>query len=185
MSRLHVFQTTEEDQLACPTQLVDQSMFTPALRFLTDFEKVQPHVVDASISALEVKQIMARSHLKMMFVVDEKSQCIGVVTSRQLSDRKFVKLISQGFDRHEVSVTEMMIPKHALHAFDFHELETAEIGDVLAAMKESGERYALVLERESHQIRGIFCADELERGLKTTQVFHNRPALYHLMTASL
>ncbi len=183
MKNLHFYETTEIDQLAFPQEKRTVSLDEPALNFLTDFTYAEPAVIEFDICALEVKKMMLQSHTKMKFVVDHNEKLLGIVSLTELSDLALIKKTNKVNQRETIPVTEMMIPKHELMAFDYEELKSASINDVIGALKDSGQHHCLVLDRGTHKIRGIFSASELSKLLHVPINIKAPSSFYNLFVA--
>lgn len=165
MKKLNFYLTEEIHELAWPEEEKNFSMATPAILFLTDFTRVRPLIIEASVSAIEAKNYMRTTHVRLKLVVDENKKFIGVVSADDLIDRRLVQKISEGHERETLSVTQFMTPRKDLKAFDIKELSTASIGDVIDALKDSGQQHCLVIDRDHNLIRGIFSASDISRKL--------------------
>jgi CBS domain containing-hemolysin-like protein len=87
---------------------------------------------------------------------------------------------AEGFFRKEIKVSDVMIRRRDLPAFDAEEIQRATIGDVVSAIKKSGCRFALVLDRQTHQIQGIFSADELSERLQRPIEIRDESSFYRV-----
>lgn len=184
MKTLHFYNSSDIKQLAKPEETQQLSVNSSALEFFTDFTQTQPLVIESSISAVEVKKLMQKAHVRMKFVIDDKDQFIGIVSADELIDRRLVQKISEGFKRDEVPLTDFMIPKSALKALDYAEVSQATIGDVITMLKNSGERHCLVIDREHNLVRGIFSASDLSRKLQLPIDIHDKPSFYKVFAAT-
>ena len=80
-------------------------------------------------------------------------------------------------------MTDFMQPRSRLKAFNYQELEEAVIGDVVEALKYSGQQHYLVLDRETHKIRGIFSSSDIARKLHLAIDIQNRSSFLHIFEA--
>jgi len=64
-----------------------------------------------------------------------------------------------------VLVKDLMIPKSDFHAFDYNELLHASVGDVVSTLENYQLRHCLVLDQESHHIRGVISSSDIARKL--------------------
>lgn len=154
---------TEIVDLASPKDQIGLSMESSALEFFTDFTKSEPLVIDSSATALEVKSQMQKEHVWMKLVLNEQGHFIGIITADDLADRVIVQKISEGFKREEILVTELMVPKRALKALDYSQVSRANIADVVAVLKDSGQQHCLVVDKG--EVRGVFSARDLSKKL--------------------
>ena len=71
MNALNLYPTTEVDDLAWPDEMEGLTTESPALHFFTDFKKVKPLVIESTVSAVEVKRLMQKAHVRLKFVLNE------------------------------------------------------------------------------------------------------------------
>lgn len=165
MHKLHFYRLESIDELAQPEQSKTYTLESPATDFFTDFKRIQPYVVGENLPAIEAKELMRESHVRMQIVVDKQHRFVGVIDAENLIDRMIVREVSNGTQRHQVTVGQLMIPKKNLQAIDIVDIERAKIRDVIFALKDKGEQHCLVLDRQSHEIRGVISASDLSRKL--------------------
>tara|TARA_R110001606_G_scaffold95701_1_gene211740 strand:- start:139 stop:696 length:558 start_codon:yes stop_codon:yes gene_type:complete len=185
MKILDFHPTTEIDELAWPEENYDLTIDSPALLFFTDFQNNKPLVVESTSSVLNVKELMQKEHVRLKFVIDDKKHFIGVVSSDDIIERKIVQKVSEGLERAEIVVAELMTPKKDLKALDWKNISTASISDVITALKNNGERHCLVLDRENHKIRGIFSASDISRRLRLNIDIQEKTSFSKVFTATL
>ena len=183
MKKLHLYPATNIVELAAPEEITSISLETPALEFFTDFKNTKPLVIESSASAIDVKNIMKKAHVKLNFVINEKDQLLGVISVDDLIDRLIVQKISEGFKREEISVADLMRPKKHLSALDFSELGRATISDVIEALKDSGQQHCLVVDRGTNKIRGIFSASDISRMLHLPIDIQDKSSFYKVFSA--
>lgn len=183
MKKLNFYPTLTIEELAWPEEIKAISLATPALNFLTDFNIVKPLVIESSISAIDVKNIMIKAHVRLKFVVNERNHFLGVISVDDLLDQKILHKISEGFKRDEISVTDMMRPKKDLMSLDINELEGSSIGDVIDALKDSGQQHCLVVDRGTNKVRGIFSASDISRMLHLPIDIQDKSSFYKVFSA--
>lgn len=184
MSKLNFYAASNVGELAWPDEIQDISLETPALDFLTDFKVTKPLVIESSVSAVDIKTLMIKSHVKLKFVINEDNHFIGVVSTEDLDDQKILRRTSGGFMRDDILVTEMMRPKSELVALSFKELERASIGDVIEVLKDSGQQHCLVIDQEFNQIRGILSASDISRMLQLSIDIQSKSNFYKVFSAT-
>jgi len=166
MKNLTFYDTTPFDELAWPALNKQINLASSALEIFTDFEKTQPMVVDSSMSAIDAEKLMQTEHIRLKFVVNNNNHLLGVVSLEDLNSQEIIKRISGGENREELSVTDFMRPRKGLKSFEYSDLSKASINDVIGALKDSGYRHCLVVDREQHKIRGIISASDIARTLQ-------------------
>ncbi|MGP3426983.1 CBS domain-containing protein, partial [Escherichia coli] len=108
MKILDFYPTTEIDELAWPEENYDLTIDSSALLFFTDFKNNKPLVVESTIPVLTAKELMQKEHVRLKFVIDEKKHFIGVVSSDDIIERKIVQKVSEGLERSEIVVADLM-----------------------------------------------------------------------------
>lgn len=175
MKSLRLHNTNDISQLAHPQQPKNLSLDSPALDFLVDLNKVDSPGIHASMPAVEVKQLMQRTHTRVKFIIDEHQQLTGIVCADDLIDRRLVQKVSQGFIREEIPVSEFMTPKKSLKALNYHDVVDATISDIIASLKSAGEQHCLVVDQEQAVVRGIFSAHEVSKNLNMPIHIQKKP----------
>jgi len=185
MKKLHLFQPTVADHLASPEHTEEITLNSSALRFFTDFKNVKPLSISASMHAIDAQQAIEHTQEKMRFVVDSDDSFLGIISIDELSDREIIRKASEGYSRHEILVSDLMITRAQLSAFDLSEVHKASIEDVVKTLKDSGRHHCLVLDRESHSIRGIFSASDISRKLHLPINIYDQSSFYKVFAAAV
>ena len=165
MKHLHVYEPMESDELAWPDDTHEYTLQSPACWFITDFKLIKPLVVESKTAVDTVKSLMQSSHSCMISVLDSHEHFLGIISLDDLSDQKIIRKLAEGFRRSEICVTDMMVKRRELPAFDAVEIDSASISDVIATLKQHREKYGLVLDRRAHSIQGIISIYEISRRL--------------------
>lgn len=184
MRKLNLFSVSKVDQLAWPGEREAISLDTPALEFFTDFNVMEPLVIDESFSALQAKAVMIKTHVRLKLVVNKGKQFLGIISAEQLADEKITLAAQQrGHNRTEISVTDLMTRKDALSAMSMEEVEISAIGDVIDFLKDNHQQHCLVVNLENHKIRGIFSASDISRKLKLPINIQDQSNFYKVFAA--
>ncbi|MBL4763452.1 MAG: CBS domain-containing protein [Gammaproteobacteria bacterium] len=184
MKTLNFHPTSEIDELAWPEEEKNLSLESSALSFFTDFLQIKPLVIESTVSAVEAKKLMQKAHVRMKVIINEKNQFIGVISAEDIIERKIVQKVSEGTKRDEVALTELMTSKRDLRALDYNEVSKSTIADVIAVLKNSGEQHCLVIDRETHKIRGIFSASDISRKLHLPIDIQDKSSFYKVFSAT-
>lgn len=166
MKTLNLYNTEAIDTLVWPQEEYALTVKTPALSILTDFRQHTPRVIDANVKALDLENLMKRSHVKMKIVLDSNEKFLGVVSLNDLSEENILKKVDKNTSRQELLVSDFMHHRSTLKCFDYHELSKATVGDVLEAQKNNHQQHCLVIDRERHEIRGLISARDVARLIK-------------------
>ncbi len=166
MRRLNLYRTDDVDRLTWPEVIQHVDLYSPALTVFTDFTVHKPLVVSHNMHAVDVEASMRRQHVRLKLVVDDYEAFLGVVSLEDLNEEEVLKRVAQGYDRHELVVTDFMRSKHAIHSLDYEEFENANICDLLKEVKSLDYQHCLVLDRKSQRVRGMVSASDVVRKLK-------------------
>lgn len=166
MKNLQLFNLDVTDNVVSPDEFETTNLNSPATTIFTDFKKHEALVVDSDTSAEAALQLMLKTHVRMKLVVSQGDDFLGIISSNELTEQKIQAKVSKSNSRKDVLVKDLMIPKYRLHAFDFDELQNATVNDVLKALDNYKLRHCLVLDRNSHHIRGVISSSDIVRKLK-------------------
>ena len=184
MTVLTLYPTEKIDHLVWPKSHEELTKESPALAIFTDFEMYNPLVLEENTSAIEAEKLMAKAHVRMKIVVDKSNNFLGIVSLKDLSEQEVIKKISNGHERPNLMITDFMRKKSDLSAFDFDELETATIGDIVDALEESAHQHCLVVDRDKHQIRGLISASDVARKLHIPIDISKKPTFMEVFSIS-
>lgn len=184
MKKLHLHATSEIDELEYPQDNKSLSIASPALEFFTDFKEVKPLLISASMPAVEALKLMIQNHVRFKFVVDGDGHFIGVVSADDLVERKIVMKVSEGYVREVIPVSDFMTDKKMMKALDFQEIAAAQISDVIAVLKQSGQQHCLVIDQKTHKVRGIFSASDISRKLRLPIDIQEASSFYRVFSAT-
>ncbi|PTY36492.1 histidine kinase [Saccharospirillum sp. MSK14-1] len=166
MKNMTLYPLSDINELAWPEQHESLSQNSPAVDFFTDFEAVQPRIIEVATSALDARKVMMTTHVRLLLVVNQLNHFVGVFSADDVIERKIVQRVSEGYRRDEIGVTDLMTPKKQLTALDITEVKRATIGNVIQVLKNVHQQHCLVIDSEHNRIRGIFSASDISRKLK-------------------
>ncbi|MGB2740951.1 MAG: CBS domain-containing protein [Cognaticolwellia sp.] len=165
MKKLHLVNLEATDNIISPEQFEEINLDSPAVEIFTDFKEHKALMIDGETMAITALQLMLKTHVRMNIVVAENDDFIGIISTNELSEQNIVAKLSKGIAREDVLVKDLMIPKSDFHAFDYNELLRASVGDVVSTLEDYQLRHCLVLDRESHHIRGVISSSDIARKL--------------------
>ena len=84
--------------------------------------------------------------------------------------------------REELTVHDFMRPKMSLMSFDFTELTHSSVGDVIETLKDYGQHHCLVMDRDTHEVRGVISVSDIARELRLPLDIQGRPTFAELIT---
>lgn len=183
MHALNLYKTEAIDTLAWPVVENTITIDSSAMTVFTDFKKHLPHVLDGRTPATKVEAIMRQSHVRMMLVVNSQNRFMGIVTSHDVGEQQLIKRMTKlNLLRDELTVNDFLRPKTSLMSFDFTELARSTVGDVVETLKDYGQQHCLVMDRDSHEVRGVISVSDIARELKLPLDIQGRPTFAELIT---
>ncbi|WP_299197155.1 CBS domain-containing protein [uncultured Amphritea sp.] len=165
------------DDIARPYELHEYTLDTHAIEVMTDFEKVQPLMMEQDVSIDEARQMMRKVHVRSILVIDKDENFRGLLTIADLESRSAMSIAtSAGLKRHDISIKEVMTPRERLHAMPLSEINHACIGDLLRTLQHTGTPHMLVVDTTKHEIRGVISSSDIARRLKVPVEISKRAA---------
>lgn len=165
MKTLSLFSVEAIDHLVQPDQFDHARLTSPALQLVTDFKQSQPEMISETTPASDVLALMQIERSKLKLVVDEQGELSGLIHLDHLSDQAIMRRVAQGNERREIKVADLMRPRERIKALAWQQLQHCTIADVLNTLQSSGEQHCVVVDRESHHIRGVISAQDIARRL--------------------
>lgn len=139
---------------------------SPAGQVFTDFEERAPFMLEQSTQIDEAVEIMRRTHVKQLLVINAAEGFRGVISMSDLLSIKVARAgNSTGLKREDLAVSHVMTPRSELHAIEYSALESARIGDLLETMKRFGDQYLLVVDSDRSSVRGIVSASDIAQAV--------------------
>lgn len=168
---------TVPEALRLPSVQVD----SPAVMVMTDLARVPPACINQTASLPEANQAMLYRGVRLLFVVDPEQRLLGIITSHDaLGERPVLVARDRSLRREELQVVDIMTPLERIEALPMSDVLRAEVGHVVATLKQSGRQHALVVEPDAtghQQVRGIFSVSQIARQLgvsfSTSEVARN------------
>ena len=180
MKTLPLYAVETIDHLVQPDDFDGTQLTSPAVRVLTDFKHAQPNMIDADTPAAELLDMMLRDHTKLKLVVDNSGELIGIIHIDQLSDQAIMRRVASGESRNDIKVADLMRPRDRIKALAYQQLQHCTIADVVNTLLSSGEQHCLVIDRQSHQIRGVISAQDIARRLHIPLHIQQQPTFLHI-----
>jgi hypothetical protein len=142
----------------------------PAIEAMTDLRQVAAATIAAGATLAQATQLMIARGVRLLIVVDRDRVIEGLISATDTMSERPITLLRERGGRHgELTVADLMIPRSAIDVLDIATVLRAEVGHVIATLKEAGRQHALVLERDhltgEQVVRGIFSATQIGRQL--------------------
>jgi hypothetical protein len=108
--------------------------------------------------------------VRLLLVVGAGGVIKGLITARDTKGEKPIALLRERGGKHgEPRVADLMVARSAIDVLDIATVLRAEVGHIVATLKELGRQHALVVERDPltgrETVRGIFSATQIGRQL--------------------
>ena len=110
---------------------------------------------------------MHQSRTSLRIVVDHSGVVIGTISAADLAEDTLLRHISKDQTRDDITVMDLMKHRHELRALDFADIRDASVSDIIETLRSNGEQHCLVVDFETHQIRGLIAASDVARRLQT------------------
>ena len=145
------------------------SLERPALEVMTDLSKVSAMTISPCAKLDDANERMIATSVRLLFVVNQYTHVIGIVTSKDLTGEKAMTYLKEmGGKREEIEIRDIMTPQHQIEVMDFADVSKARVGDLVETLKRMGRQHALVVEQneDGHQIiRGVLSATQMGKQL--------------------
>lgn len=165
MKKINLMTLDNVEHLIQPEEFHEIDTDSSAMTIFTDFKQHTPLLIDADTPAMQAEYLMRKSHVRLLLVVDVQNELIGTISLQELDGQHMQILQSQGIDRLEMTVRDLMVPRTQQRVVKYRDLLTASIGDVLDALQKNGKMHCLVVDKQAHHIRGIISASDIARRL--------------------
>lgn len=166
MKSLSLFNLEQIDHIVSPDNFIQTTLNSMATEVFTDFKDHQALVIKSNTPAADALNLMIQEHVQMKIVVSANGDFLGVISTAELSERRIVSEVAKGIPRDEILVTDLMVARENLRAFEYQELCKAKVSDVIQALKDNGLRHCLVVDRHDHHIRGVISSSDIARKLR-------------------
>jgi len=137
-----------------------------ATEVMTDLDVVPAATIGPERSIDEANAQMIQRGVRLLIVLDGELVIVGLLTATDLLGEKPMRFLTErGVKRAEVRVADIMTPASQIEALSMQEVTHAQVGHIVASLKESGRQHALVAEPGGRRVRGIFSATQIARQL--------------------
>ena len=182
MRTLTAYTLDQIDHLIQPAEFQDATLKSPALSVFTDFRTSNPMLLDEDTPALEAEDMMRHEHSQLKLIVDASREMVGVLSSDQFSSQNLMRLVSKDVKAKDLTVKDVMQPRADVMGLSYQQLQHCTVGDVLNTLQKAGEPYAVVVDHENHQIRGIISARDITARLHIAPVqIEKAPTLLNML----
>src|SRR5262245_17554028 len=145
---------------------------------MTDFQSVTAIIILPGDTVDEAHSRMLQRGVRLLLVVDQNRNVLGLVTATDILGEKPVQAaVQRGVNRGEIQVRDIMTPQERLEVLDLAAVRGAKVGHIVATLSKAGRQHAVVVQRDAKSrqtVRGLFSATQIARQLgisiQTTEV---------------
>lgn len=143
---------------------------SPAICVMTDLKQVSVATIGPNATLAQATQIMISRGVRLLLVVNEDEEVLGLITARDTQGEKPIQLIqARGGKFNDLQVRDVMCPRERMDLLEAADVLRAKVADIVETLKTFKRQHALVGERDpaSGQVRvcGIFSATQIGRQL--------------------
>jgi CBS domain containing-hemolysin-like protein len=165
MKNLKLVTLENIDHIVTPNDFKKITLDSPATMIFTDFKAFNPLIIEANTKAVDALHLMRKAHVHLKIVMSDNDDFVGVISSFDISEQRIMHKVATGHAREDILVSDLMLPRSRLMAFDIQELKHSTVNNVIDALKQNGLRHCLVMDSKNHHIRGIISSSDIARKL--------------------
>lgn len=181
---LNMYDVVTQDKPEIVQPKSEISLDSPALNLFDLTGKGRPLLINSEMPALDAVKLLSSVPGNVHFVVNAQNRFQGIIELENLNAIEFIKRTSNGYTRDELLVSDFMIPRRVLRAFDLEELRHAKVQDVIQSLNETGAQYCLAVDRISHRIRSVLSRQEIEQ-LLHIKIGKSQPSIMQMVNSLL
>lgn len=142
---------------------------SPALMVLQDFRQHPPALLPDRLNLEQASELFRVIPLRYLVVENASGDFQGILTAEAVlgPQRMMLTRLHQALPR-DLSVRELMIPRHRLLSVSYSALRNACVGDVLNTLEANGEPFLCVHEGDTTRagkLRGMLCGRDIAEQL--------------------
>lgn len=143
---------------------------SPAVEVMTDFRRVKPVTVRPDVSIDAALEKMKRVGVRLLLVINEQEEIIGLITARDIQDVRPVQLVQETRTPHSsIRVQAIMTPQGEIIGLNLLSVRNALVGHVVETLRQLERQHVLVLDvdevTKEQKVRGLFSTSQIERQL--------------------
>lgn len=145
---------------------------TLVINMFTDFREKKPIFIHPNTLVDDAYEMMKVKHVRSLFILDNDTNILGVITSRILSDTSILEYMARHHirSRKDVPIVDLMIETKDIHAIGYEVLKIKEvtIKEIVQTFCHLHERHIFVVQNMNGnevKIIGIISAADIARGL--------------------
>ena len=146
-----------------------ESLDSPAVRVMTDLTQVAAVVIEPHATMDAAHAMMQQRGVRMLLALDADGTLAGLITANDILGEKPMHLVHDRRIRHaDILVADVMTPAARLDAFDWKAVQAAQVGNIVARLRQARRQHALVTQGANGSqvlVRGIFSLSQIARQL--------------------
>jgi CBS-domain-containing membrane protein len=124
---------------------------------------------------------MKTAGVRLLFVMNDAGQIIGLVTAKDIMGERPIQIIQQmRVSRADITVAAVMTPQPDICALDALAVRDARVGDIIETLNAQARQHALVVETDkatqSQRVIGMFSTSQISKLLGYNVTPEVRPA---------
>ena len=139
---------------------------SPAAAVMTDLRQIQAAAIKPHFSMETANTYMMQRGVRLLLVLNADGSLAGLITSTDILGDKPLRFIQERRVKHsEILVSDVMTPLDRLDAIPLAEVARANVGHVIASLRDSGRQHTLVTTTNALGITnvcGIFSRSQIE-----------------------
>jgi CBS domain containing-hemolysin-like protein len=142
----------------------------PAVTVMTDFNYVHPVTVDPEMSIDGALQKMKTASVRLLFVIDDSQQIIGLITANDIIGERPIKVVEETrVKRSQIKVETIMTPQSAITVLNMISVRNAQVGHIIETLRQLERQHMLVVDVDesthTQRVIGIFSASHISKHL--------------------
>lgn len=146
------------------------TMHDDALAVMTDLKHVKVFTIAPDILIDQALQKMIHAEVRLLIVADPFDAVLGVISAYDIMGERPVSISSlERIPHAAIRVEQVMTSREQIGALRMHDVLNAQVGDIIATLRETGRQHAIVMDTDADKnreiLRGIFSITQIGRQL--------------------
>jgi len=146
----------------------------PAIALMINLEQASPTQIEAKHPIIDNLLLTKLKTEHFLFVTNWQKHILGVITAEDIQEGKLQKIMRERHIRRtDIQATMVMTPYEQIFCLELEKVKEAVVSNIVATLIESGQHYALVVEKNAqmtHSIKGFFLASFISHALEDKMV---------------
>jgi len=143
---------------------------SPATRVMTNFKVVHPVTTRSEIPIDIALKKMKTAGVRLLFVLDEAEQIIGLITAKDIMGERPIQITQQTqTPRADITVALVMTPQPDICVLEAKAVREARVGDIIKTLRTQESQHVLVVETDpatkAQRVIGMFSTSQISKQL--------------------